>query len=285
MIELPEADVLSTQIRDALKGRTVAEVEIGHSPHKFAWFYGETAEYESLIVGASVSGARASGGFVEVSIGESRLLISEGMAPRLLQADVALPAKRQLAIRFDDGSALVASASMYGGIGIVRADGDGNADLENQYYRVALDRPSPLSDAFTCAYFAGMVRDATRSSKLSVKALLATEQRIPGLGNGVLQDILYEAGLHPRHPAASLISGEESMGRALYTAIIETLRSMVELGGRDTERDLYGAPGGYHTRMSRFTVGTPCARCGSPIQKASYLGGSVYFCPRCQVNE
>jgi hypothetical protein len=29
--------------------------------------------------------------------------------------------------------------------------------------------------------------------KLSLKALLATEQRIPGLGNGVLQDILFKA--------------------------------------------------------------------------------------------
>ena len=32
----------------------------------------------------------------------------------------------------------------------------------------------------------------------SAKAFLATEQRIPGLGNGCLQDILFRAGLNPR---------------------------------------------------------------------------------------
>lgn|GEM_PF-2077218 len=30
------------------------------------------------------------------------------------------------------------------------------------------------------------------------KAFLATEQRIPGLGNGVLQDILWTARIHPK---------------------------------------------------------------------------------------
>ena len=36
------------------------------------------------------------------------------------------------------------------------------------------------------------------AQKLSLKALLATKQRIPGLGNGVLQDILFNAKMHPK---------------------------------------------------------------------------------------
>jgi formamidopyrimidine-DNA glycosylase len=43
---------------------------------------------------------------------------------------------------------------------------------------------------------------------LSAKAFLATEQRIPGLGNGVLQDILFTAGIHPKRKMAA-ISEEE----------------------------------------------------------------------------
>lgn len=30
------------------------------------------------------------------------------------------------------------------------------------------------------------------------------------------------------------------------------------------------------------TVGRPCPRCGTPIEKAAYLGGAVYYCPQCQ---
>lgn len=29
-------------------------------------------------------------------------------------------------------------------------------------------------------------------------------------------------------------------------------------------------------------VGLPCPRCRAPIEKASYLGGAIYFCPTCQ---
>ncbi|MDE7008051.1 MAG: hypothetical protein K2P07_07815 [Lachnospiraceae bacterium] len=39
---------------------------------------------------------------------------------------------------------------------------------------------------------------------------------------------------------------------------------------------------GYWTLLSKLTVGKPCPYCGSNIQKASYLGGTVYFCPECQ---
>jgi len=38
----------------------------------------------------------------------------------------------------------------------------------------------------------------------SIKFLLATEQRIPGLGNGVLQDILFKAKIHPKRKVADL---------------------------------------------------------------------------------
>lgn len=36
------------------------------------------------------------------------------------------------------------------------------------------------------------------NKKLTAKAFLAAEQRIPGLGNDVLQDILWDAGIDPR---------------------------------------------------------------------------------------
>jgi formamidopyrimidine-DNA glycosylase len=62
-------------------------------------------------------------------------------------------------------------------------------------YRLSRKRPSPLSDAFDRSCFDRLVQES--SGKLSAKAFLATEQRIPGLGSGVLQDILYPAALHP----------------------------------------------------------------------------------------
>lgn len=114
---------------------------------------------------------------------------------------------------------------------------------------------------------------------MTIKAFLATEQRIPGLGNGVLQDILWNAGFDPRYDMKNM---QEKDFELLYKVVKETLSEMYALGGRDTERDLFGNKGGYITRLSKNTVGESCPRCNMEIQKANYMGGTVYFCSQCQ---
>jgi formamidopyrimidine-DNA glycosylase len=57
---------------------------------------------------------------------------------------------------------------------------------------------------------------------------------------------------------------------------------VIKAGGRDTEKDLFGDYGGYVTKASKNTLGNPCKRCGEPIVKEAYLGGVIYYCPKCQ---
>jgi hypothetical protein len=122
--------------------------------------------------------------------------------------------------------------------------------FENPYFDAARSKPSPSSARFDRAYFERLVADpAVRG--LSAKALLATEQRIPGFGNGVLQDVLFEAGVHPRRRVTSLTDADLER---LFGSIKATLAEMVRGGGRDTERDLFGRDGGYPTRASRRTA-------------------------------
>jgi len=114
---------------------------------------------------------------------------------------------------------------------------------------------------------------------LSAKAFLATEQRFPGIGNGVLQDILFAAGIHPKRKIAALGAPEQD---ALLSRIVSVLRDMTEHGGRDTEKDLFGRAGGYRTKLSKNTLASSCPRCGGPLVKEAYMGGAVYYCPTCQ---
>ena len=79
--------------------------------------------------------------------------------------------------------------------------------------------------------------------------------------------------------AAALDADER---RVLYDAIRETVSATVALGGRDSERDRYNQPGCYHRILDSTAVGQPCSVCGAAIEKIQFLGGSVYFCPRCQ---
>lgn len=274
MIEIPEAVTLSVQLNSTVKGKKVTEVVVAQSPHKFAWYQGDTEAYPILLLGKNITDSRAVGGMLEVSVEDVRIVLSEGARPAFHSLEEKLPKKHQLLLQFDDGSSLSVSVQMYGGILAFR-----EGKCNNPYYHKAGEKPTPLSEGFDSDYFGGII-SAEGVGKLSAKALLATEQRIPGLGNGTLQDILYNAKIHPKRKVDTLSLEETGM---LFESIKDTLAEMVREGGRDTEKDLFGILGGYKTRCSKNTVGKPCRVCESVIEKASYMGGSIYFCPGCQV--
>ena len=141
-----------------------------------------------------------------------------------------------------------------------------------------MNKPSPLSTAFDEDYFASLL-EADNVQNISLKAFLATEQRIPGLGNGVLQDILWTTKVHPKRKVKTLLQEEKD---TLFYNIKEVLKTMSSMGGRDTEKDLFGQSGRYLTRMSKLHANEGCPTCGDDITKEAYMGGSIYYCPICQ---
>ena len=102
---------------------------------------------------------------------------------------------------------------------------------------------------------------------------------IPGLGNGVLQDILYHTHIHPKKKISGLTDKEREN---LFYQIKETMNDIYHLGGRSTESDLFGANGKYVACLSKDTAGMACPRCGETIAKENYQGGSIYYCRGCQ---
>ena len=273
MIEIPEADVLARQLNESVAGKTISKVEAAHSPHKFAWYQGDPTEYPARLKGRTLGMANPQGGTLALQADDMVIALSEGIRLSYHASKTDLPERHQLLLQFSDGSALSAVVQMYGGLLCFK---QGEAD--NPYYLVATQKPSPLTEAFDRAYFDALLQPE-ELRPLSAKALLATEQRIPGLGNGVLQDILYNAGLHPKRKLETFSAQDTDN---LFEALKHTLRQMAELGGRDTEKDLYGEPGGYTTRCSKNTACKACPHCGAQIEKAVYMGGSIYFCPDCQ---
>jgi len=209
MIELPEAAVLARQIEETLSGKRIKSVIAAQTPHKLAWYFGDPQKYGELLTGKTISRAAACGGMVEITAGNAKLLFSDGVNLRYCRQREKLPDKHQLLLEFDDGSFLVGWVQMYGGLS---AFPEGKND--NKYYLVARERPSPLSDDFDEAYFESLVDDA--ATKLSLKAFLATEQRIPGLGNGVLQDILFNAKMHPKTKLGALSPTDR---RSLFVSV------------------------------------------------------------------
>lgn len=273
MIELPEAAVLAGQLNRKIKGRKIIKVTAAQSPHKFAWYQGDPKNYSKQLKDKIINKALSVGGMVEIKTGSVNIVFTDGVGLKFYTNDTQLPKKHQLLIEFDNSTFLAASIQMYGGI-LCFKEGEGN----NKYYLIAKEKPSPLSKKFNDNYFNKIIYYTGMQNK-SVKFLLATEQRIPGLGNGVLQDILFDAGIHPKHKVEAL-TGKEKFN--LYKSIKTVLADMIQKGGRDTEKDLFGNNGGYITRMSKNTAGKPCPNCGTVIKKENYMGGSIYFCSKCQ---
>ncbi len=272
MIELPEAVNLAGQLTETLKGKKIAGVIAGFSPHKFAFYNGDPNEYDTLLHRKTIGATIPRAAMLEMQTDDIMLVLS-CVILRFHTETENRPRKHQLLIEFEDGTALSATVQLYGELWCFK-----EGDFQNRYYDIAKSKPSPLSDEFDWKYFSGLITSSD-VQKLSAKAFLATEQRIPGLGNGVLQDILYNTSIHPKRRVETLTGNERE---SLFHSVKSTLKEMTVQRGRDTEKDLFGKPGKYITKLSQNTVDKPCPVCGSKIVKQPYLGGSIYFCTGCQ---
>ena len=276
MIEAPEARLLAGQLNETIKGKTISMAIAGYTPHKFSWYYGDPAGYGEMLEGRTVDGASAVGGYVEIRAGSVVMLFGDGANLRYYAPGEDLPKKHQLLIGFSDESCLVGSVRMYGAL-LAFPEG-APATGFTPYYEGAKAKPQVMSAAFTREYFDALAADPAVQNK-SAKAFLATEQRIPGLGNGVLQDMLYTAGINPKTKMEKLTGAEKAR---MYDSVAAVMEQIYESGGRNSESDLFGRSGGYVPYLSKDTAGHECTRCGSVIIKENYMGGSIYYCPGCQ---
>jgi len=272
MIELPEAGSLAQQLNETIAGKRIINVTAAQHPHKFAWYYGDPQSYHGLLHDKVISKTVSHGGLIEIMVDDACILFGDGVNLSYYKEGEKRPVKHQLHIEFEDHSSIIASVQMYGGLFAYPA-----GQNVNPYYLTAKEKTNPLSQSFDEAYFNNVISQSIKG--LSLKAFLAAEQRIPGLGNGVLQDILFNAKLHPKKKLNTLTDSEV---QALFCSIKTTLAEMAVNRGRDTERDLFGCSGGYKTILSKNTLDKPCSTCEGAIKKEAYMGGSIYFCPTCQ---
>jgi len=272
MIEIPESTTIGLQANEMLAGKTISEVVPATSPHKFTFYNGEVENYPDLLVGRTVTGVAGHGAFVTIHMDQdTHLTIGDGTNMKYGWPEEPRPARHQLLVEFADGSFLCFTVAMYGAIYAFQGE------FDNPYYRGSLEKTSPLDPAFDRTWFDTL--RANSKPSLSAKAFLATEQRIPGLGNGTCQDILFRAKLHPKRKIAAL---SDEQWAELFHTVKQTLQEMADLGGRDTEKDFFGKYGAYQTLLSKNTWKNPCPVCGGVVVKEAYLGGTIYYCPACQ---
>jgi formamidopyrimidine-DNA glycosylase len=275
MFELPEYITLAGQMNATMKGKTIRNGRLGAAPHKFVWYNRSHAEFSELTAGKTVGAARVRGRWLFLPLEPGYVLLLGECGGKILYhpPGARVPTKYHLYLTFTDDAFFTATTQMWGAMELYAA----GAEQEREYVKDM--RPTPVEPAFSFDYFSALIDALVAGKKRSVKSLLTQDQLIPGLGNAIAQDIMFHARLHPRYPIADLSPDQR---RALYDAICSTVEAVIAQGGRYDEVDLHNQRGGYVRLMDKNAAGRPCPACGTAVQKMSYLGGTCYFCPRCQ---
>lgn len=276
MFELPEYTILANQVNKTLVGKSIKKGNLGNSPHKFVWYNRKHEEFTRLTRKKVVGQACARGRWMIVPLEPGYNLVLGDCGGKMLfhPPGTPLPDRYHLWLEFEDGASFTLTTQMWGAMELYEA----GKEQERPYIRDM--RITPVDRAFTFRYFSGLIDEVLKGEKRSVKGLLTQDQLIPGLGNAIAQDILFQARLSPRRPLSELNRGQR---HDLHDAIVHTVHDVINQGGRNDETDLFGKRGGYVRIMDSAAAGKPCPECGTTVQKIQYLGGACYFCPKCQV--
>ena len=278
MIEMPEASTIAKQMNENLVGRTISKFGRGNKTHKFLWLNRPEEEYETVLPGLTVTGASSFGRSLYLYLDEYMLGWWDAGGKILYHAPgEALPKNFHLGWEFEDGSAMTYALQMWGGVKL----------LDHSEFDVKPKDETgvePLSPEFTIERLNQMLDEYPEKTSKGIKGFLVATgyvmpNHIAGLGNAIVQDILFQAEINPKRKVMDITPEEREK---LFEVINTTIAEAIRLGGRYDEVDLFGQPGGYVRLMDSKTAGTPCVHCGTEIQKISYLGGACYLCPNCQ---
>lgn len=256
MPELIEVEYYRRLAERALD-RTIAAVD---APD--AWFLKRGLVAEAVtdaLLGRTFTAARRIGKLLLLDVDDGSVLgLRFGMTGRLVVDDVAgideleyssarrEPAWDRFCVAFEDGGHLrVNDARRLGGV-----------ELDPDESRLGHDAVSITPS---------QLRAALDRSTAPLKARLMDQQRIAGLGNLVIDEVLWRAGLDPARPAGSLDAREQAR---LHRHLRRTVEDLLITGGSHTGR----------LQPARVRGGT-CPKDGTPLLRRTIGGRTTYSCP------
>ena len=109
------------------------------------------------------------------------------------------------------------------------------------------------------------LRKVLGESRIALKARLMDQSKVAGLGNLLVDEALFQAGIDPARPAGGLDDAEL---KSLHRAIRKTLRNLTKRGGSHT--------GALQPARQRDGV---CPLDGAPLLRRTIGGRTTYSCP------
>ena len=130
--------------------------------------------------------------------------------------------------------------------------------------------PAILSDRFTTSWVAEF---CARRKGTPLKSLLLMQDRFPGIGNWMADEILWRARLHPKTLAGGLSA---TLVKKLYRSIRGVTTSALKQMDENWEfPSTWLFP-------HRWEAGGHCPRCGTELVREKIGGRTTCWCPACQ---
>lgn len=131
--------------------------------------------------------------------------------------------------------------------------------------------PSVISPAFTPAAVAAFL---ARRARTPIKAVLLMQEKFPGIGNWMADEILWRAAIHPRQPAGSLTAAEQkALHRETRWVASRALATIGETCADPPKTWLF---------PHRWEDGGRCPKTKSPLERAAIGGRTACWSPARQ---
>ena len=276
-IEIVEALILAKQMKEVLIGKKLESYHLQNVERmqKIGFLNKNTRDFDQLL-NRKIIAVLARGNTIRVELDNNmNLLIAPEYGGEVLfnREDREASSKYHLKIQFTDSTSLTVRIKSMGCILALRNDELANSYM---YKRDFLSGVSPIEDKFTFEHFSTQISSLNRNLK---GILVGKDSILVGISNSAFQDIIYRANLFPKKKGSELNIDEK---KALFEAINALILERTELGGKNLFIDLYAKAGKYLPKMGPNMKGKNCSECGTGVEKMSFGGGQIYFCPTCQ---
>ncbi|MCF3651814.1 Fpg/Nei family DNA glycosylase [Synoicihabitans lomoniglobus] len=140
--------------------------------------------------------------------------------------------------------------------------------------------PALTSAAFTKTALSDFLR---RRARAPIKAVLLMQERFPGIGNWMADEILWRAQIHPAQPAGSLLPPEVSqLYREIRTVCRNAMKNIAGAGDYLPHDLNVGIPDTWLFNH-RWRDGGTCPRSGVPLERAEIGGRTSCWSPVRQI--
>ncbi|MGS2743682.1 endonuclease VIII [Halomonas sp. LS-001] len=271
MPEGPEIRRAGDRIQKQLQGGAIED----------AWFaFDELKPYASTLIGRHVERVETRGKAMLMFFSDHNVLYSHNQLYGVWKchaADKEPSTRRSLRVRLEvDGRA----ASLYSASDISLW---AQSELDSHPFLAKLG-PDLLSQGVSDEVILNRLTEPMFQRR-GLGGLLLDQGFLAGLGNYLRSEILFFAGLNPRHRPCDLSQDKQNQLAHCISSV--TWQAYRQAGVTNTPEWIALAKAcGEPRRQWRFSVferdGLPCHCCAAPIEKVSIASRRLYFCPECQ---